>query len=83
MHWVIPILQALTDDEEPAAWGETVGFEAREAIKDLRFGNGWVDGFPSRLPWAKSFKNLIINPYEAQDAQDDGIDLEISVRGES
>lgn len=64
MHWVIPILETLKDDQEPAAMGETVGFEATEAIKELHcHGQGWRDGFPSGLPPAKSFENLHVNPY--------------------
>lgn len=63
MHWVIPQLQALTVDESPAAMGVTVGFEATEAIKELRYGEGWRDGFPTSLPPASSYENLHINPY--------------------
>ena len=49
-------------NDSPAAMGETVGFEATEAIKELQFGNGWEAGFPSRLPPAKSYENLHIHP---------------------
>lgn len=63
MCWLLPLLQTLTSDEEPGAMGETVGFEAREAIKDLQFGSGWADGFPSRLPPASSYEELFVNPY--------------------
>ena len=64
MHSAIPVLETMTGDLEPAAMGETVGFEATEAIKDLKYGTGWDNGFPSKLPPAKSFENLFINPYE-------------------
>lgn len=64
MHWVIPILESMKDDDEPAAMGETVGFEATEAIKALRIGYAWEDGFPSGLPPATSWENLHFNPYD-------------------
>ena len=65
MDWSIPLLRELTNDSAPGAMGETVGFEATEAIKELRrHGQGWKDGFPSGLPPARSFENLHVNPYE-------------------
>lgn len=64
MHWLIPQLESMTDDEEPASMGETVGFEAREAVKALRTGEAWLNGFPSKLPPAKSYEDLHINPYK-------------------
>lgn len=65
MHRAIPLLERLTADQEPAAMGETVGFEAAEAIKELRSpGQGWQEGFKSGLPPAKSFENLHVDPYD-------------------
>jgi len=64
MHRVIPLLEGLVTDREPAAMGETVGFEASEAIKELRRqGQGWQEGFKSGLPPARSFENLHVDPY--------------------
>ncbi|MBS2037310.1 hypothetical protein JST97_20145 [bacterium] len=63
MIWLIPVLETMVEDAEPAAMGETVGFEAREAIKALTTGMGWEEGFPSQLPPARSYENLAVNPY--------------------
>lgn len=63
MHRAIPRLQALTVDEAPAAMGVTVGWEATEAIKELRERNGWEDWPESSLPPDPGYEDLRHNPY--------------------